>query len=342
MTPEATFAASVLDATQSSLASGVALHLREHGFASGVPFQGLVADLRVRLQYLAEAVALERAGVYLQHVEWLRQAPGPRGLAPDSFAATHAALRAVLGEELPRPALECVEPVLAEEERVLRQPPREAPSALLGPHGERVARLLEHVLAGRRDAALREAMAQIASVGEESFVTDVLVDVQRELGRLWQYGEIHAGDEHLGSRITEEILARLAPPPAPGPDAPRVVIAATAGDLHDIGARMVARRLERLGCELLFLGADMPAADLLDSLRELQPRFLGLSVSLGLHLRGAAAIVAAAKSLSPAVPVLVGGAPFRYVPDLWRVIGADAQAEDAGEAERVARAWLAL
>lgn len=342
MNPAATFAASVLDATQSSLASGVALQLRERGFAPASPFQELVADLRMRLQYLAEAVALERAGVYLQHVEWLRSAYAARGLAPELFPATHAALCAVLREELPLPALGSVEPILAEEGRALERPPCESPSALQGPHGERVARLLEHVLAGKREGAIREALAQAASLGEDAFIADVLVGVQSELGRLWQHGEIHAGEEHLGSRITEEILMRLGPPPAPSAGAPRIVIAATAGDLHDIGARMVARGLERLGCEVLFLGANMPAADLLDSLRELRPGLLGLSVSLGIHLRGAATILAAAHALKPPVPVLVGGAPFRFVPDLWRVIGADAQAADAREAERAARRLLGL
>jgi methanogenic corrinoid protein MtbC1 len=64
---------------------------------------------------------------------------------------------------------------------------------------------------------------------------------------------------------------------------------------------------------------------------------LALSVTLGLHLRGAAAIVASAHALEPRVPVLVGGPAFRFDPALWRTIGADALALDAVSAETIAR-----
>jgi methanogenic corrinoid protein MtbC1 len=91
-----------------------------------------------------------------------------------------------------------------------------------------------------------------------------------------------------------------------------------------------------------FLGANVPRADLEPALRDLEPALLALSVSLGLHLRAAAEMVAAAQRLEPRVPVLVGGAPFRHDPELVRVLGADAHAADARTAEREARALLGL
>lgn len=100
---------------------------------------------------------------------------------------------------------------------------------------------------------------------------------------------------------------------------------------------MVAYRFERSGWEVCFLGSNVPRSDLALSLQELEPKVLALSVTLGLHLRGAAAIVASAHALEPRVPVLVGGPAFHFDPELWRTIGADAVAPDAVTAETIAR-----
>jgi methanogenic corrinoid protein MtbC1 len=344
-----TFAAAVLDSTLAAQASGVALCLRERLGAGA--FQELASDARVRLQYLAEALALGVPGVYLRHVAWLRDTYRMRGLDEELLRATLGCVRDVLREGLPSEAFAAVEPVLAQEERALAEEWREPPSALAGVHGRAVGELLEHVLGRSREAALAFASEQARVLGEEEFVHGVLVGVQSELGRLWQRGEIHVAEEHLGSRLTEDVLARLAPVASSAagradsqrsPDAPRVVVASAAGDLHDIGARIVARQLERGGFDVCFLGANVPRADLEAALRDLEPALLALSVSLGLHLRAAVEMVAAARRLEPRVPVLVGGAPFRHDPELVRVLGADAHADDARAAEREARALLGL
>jgi len=335
------FAASVLDTTLSAQAAGVALRLREslgsQRLAALGTFEEHVADLRVRLQYLAEALALGHPRIYLQHVEWLRGAHLARGLGEGVLQATQACLGSVLREDLPPLAWGPVEPVLAAEAQLLAEPWSEPPNPLDGPRGGEAARLLEVLLDGRRAEALALAEELAGRVGEVEFIEHVLVSVQRELGRLWQRGEIHVGEEHLGSRLTEEILARLAAPGARRPDGKRVVVASTSGDLHEIGARMVAHRFEREGWDVRFLGANVPSADLALSLGELEPHVLALSVTLGLQLRGAGAIIALAHALEPRVPVLLGGPALHFDADLWRTLGADGVARDAVTAEREAR-----
>jgi methanogenic corrinoid protein MtbC1 len=334
------FAAALLDSTLSAQAAGVALCLRERlgapALAALGSFEELSGDARVRLQYLAEALALAHPEIYLQHVDWLRGAYTARGLGDEVLRASHACLRVTLRAGLPAPAFAEIERVLALEEQALAQPWCEPPDALAGPHGTAIARLLEQVLAGQRAAALASAQELTRELGEETFVEHVLVGVQRELGRLWQRGEIHVGEEHLGSRVTEEILARLPALSVPAPNARRVLVASTAGDLHEIGARMVARAFERKGWEVCFLGANVPRLDLAHALQDLAPGLLALSVTLGIHLRGAAAMIASAHALQPRVPVLVGGPTFRRSAELALAIGADALALDAVSAEREA------
>lgn len=345
MSSPSTFAASLLDSTLAAQARGVALCLRERLGASRLAalgtFDELTADTRVRLEYLAEALALGHPTLYLQHADWLRAAYAARGQDEELLRAANACLATVLSEGLPPAAFAQVERLLVAEAHALAAPRREPPGELEGPRAREIARLLEAVLSGKRAAALACALELGNALGEEEFVERVLVGVQRELGRLWQRGEIHVGEEHLGSRLTEDFLARL-PEPQPSVEAGgrRVVLAATSGDLHDIGLRMVARRFAREGWEVCFLGANVPRADLAHALQDLETDVLALSVTLGLHLRSAAAVIAAAHALEPRVPVLVGGPPFALDDGLWRTIGADAVALDALTAERQARALV--
>jgi methanogenic corrinoid protein MtbC1 len=341
MSKPPTFAASLLDTTLSAHTAGLALCLRESPGAKDLAklgtFDELVADLRVRLQYLAEALALGHSSIYLQYVDWLRGAHRTRGLGEEYVRATHACMSTVLRADLPPLAWKAIEPLLAQEAAHLEQPWAEPPGELEGTNGPEAARLLEAILSASRAQALALALAQADRLGEETFVETVLVPLQRELGRLWQRGEIHVGVEHAGSRLTEEILARLAARGANPPNGKRVIVAATSGDLHEIGARMVAYRFERKGWDVRFLGANMPRLDLVESLQEFAPHVLALSVTLGVHLRGAAAIVAQAHALEASIPVLIGGPAMSFDPELWRTVGADALALDAVGAEREAR-----
>jgi methanogenic corrinoid protein MtbC1 len=342
MTQPSAFTAALLDTTLSAHAAGAALCLRERlgprRLGEIGEFEAHTADLRIRLQYLSEALALGHPRIYLQHVEWLRGAHQARGQGDELLRAVHACLGSVLREDLPHEAWSAVEGLLAAEAELLRTPWSEPPGALDGPHAAVAAELLEKILAGQRSEAVARALLLADSMGESEFVEEVLVRVQRELGRLWQRGEIHVGDEHLGSRLTEEILAQLAARARRPAGGQRVVVASTSGDLHEIGARMVAYHLERAGWDVCFLGANVPSADLLQSVRDLGARVLALSVTLGLHLRGAAATIAGAHALEPRVPVLVGGPALRFDSRLWRTLGADALALDGPSAVREVRA----
>ena len=346
MNPAHAFAVTLLESSLSAQAAGVALELREwlgeERCARLGRFEDLTADARMRLRYLVEALALDCAGLYADFLEWQRATHAARGLEPELLARALDGQRRVLAQGLPRAAFATLEPFLAAGEAVLGLPAREAARATDGPHGTRVATILESALTGRRTEFLALARRTVEELGEETFVEDVLVGLLDELGRLWQQGEVHVGEEHLVSRLVEDVLAQLSvwTPSAPALDR-RVLIATPSGDLHELGARMVAARFERRGWEVFQLGANVPCSDLARSARELAPEVVLLSVSQGLFVRSAAEAVAALRAARPELLVLVGGAPFRGHPELAARIGADAMTGTASEAERLARAGRA-
>lgn len=343
MNPAHAFAVTLLESSLSAQAAGVVLELRgalgEEACARLGRFDDLSADARMRLRYLIEAVALECPGLYADFLVWQRGTHAARGLEPRILASALVGQRRVLNQGLPRTAFQTLEPYLAAGEASLAATPAEPVRALEGPHGARVAELLEGAMTGRRAEFLALARRQVEVVGEETFVEELLVGLLEELGRMWQHGEIHVGEEHLVSRLVEDTLAQLA---TWTPRAPllgrRVLIATPSGDLHELGARMVAARFERRGWEVFQLGANVPSADLARSIQELAPEVVLLSVSQGLFVRSAAEAIAAVRAARPEVYVLVGGAPFRGRPELARAIGADAMTVRASEAESLARA----
>jgi methanogenic corrinoid protein MtbC1 len=216
------------------------------------------------------------------------------------------------------------------------------PSALDegGPHADRARRFLLALLEKRRSDARDLVFEAIdAGVPLAELHRDVVGRAQREMGRMWQLGEVHVGEEHLGSRIVEDVLALARERAGRADSSGRCAAACSpAGDLHDIGARMVSDALDAAGWEAVFLGANVPAEDLIRSLADFEVDLLVLSVGLALHVRTCAQTIARVRDeLGAGAPaILVGGPPFELAPELWAAVGADACAESPVDA--VARA----
>lgn len=111
-----------------------------------------------------------------------------------------------------------------------------------------------------------------------------------------------------------------------------------AGDLHEIGVRMVSDFFEMDGWDTFYLGANTPTASLLRTIEERGAEVMAISATMTFHLRAVRELIAALRDSEAGqrVKILVGGYPFNLAPDLWRVVGADAWGRDALESVVVA------
>jgi len=139
------------------------------------------------------------------------------------------------------------------------------------------------------------------------------------------------------------VMAQLFPLVFDGdrPTAGKVVAVCVAGELHEIGARMVADLFEMNGWDTVFLGADVPPASIVDTLVETEADVLAISATLAAnlgHVSGLIEIVRAEPACA-GVRVLVGGAAFDVDPAIWQRVGADGWAQDAERAMALAREW---
>ena len=92
----------------------------------------------------------------------------------------------------------------------------------------------------------------------EHAVDTWLCPALRALGEGWAGGEIDVAGEHMASH---HVLRRLSAAfDAAGSRArgPRVVVGLPAGSRHELGALAFATAVRRLGCDVLYVGADVP------------------------------------------------------------------------------------
>lgn len=125
------------------------------------------------------------------------------------------------------------------------------------------------------DAMLRRAAA---AVGVERFLEEVAGPVLRKVGDEWHAGRLGPAHEHLASSVVEHIISdtllRLQGPLG----APRIVIATPAGERHAIGAASAGALAAAAGWQVVYLGADLPAAEVADAAVSANARLVAISM----------------------------------------------------------------
>ena len=174
---------------------------------------------------------------------------------------------------------------------------------------ERVEAALVHIRALDGTSLDRELRRTIARHGIPVFVQDIVPTLMRRIGEEWQAGHLSIAHEHLASAAVLAIIleAMRAVPEAPG--APRLLVTTPAGERHAVGAALAAAAAALDGWTIIYLGVDVPAADIVAAASASRANAVALSI---VHTDHPAAVVGelyAIRAAMPAnIPLLVGGA----------------------------------
>jgi methylmalonyl-CoA mutase cobalamin-binding domain/chain len=118
------------------------------------------------------------------------------------------------------------------------------------------------------------------------------------------------------------------------------VIGTVQGDLHDIGKNLVGMMMEGAGFEVIDLGVDVKAEDLVEAVKEHKPDIVALSAllttTMGSMRKSIEMLVDA--GFKNEVKVMVGGAPVTQ--DFADEIGADGFRSDASQAANLAKSFV--
>jgi MerR family transcriptional regulator, light-induced transcriptional regulator len=169
----------------------------------------------------------------------------------------------------------------------------------------------------------------------EDLYLEVLQPVQREIGRLWQTNEITVAQEHYCTAVTQLVMSQLYSYVFTKKRiGHRMVMTCIGGELHEVGARMVADFFEIRGWDTYFMGANTPAESVISAIVENEAELIGVSTTINYGVTAARDLIEKIKSNEALsnVSVLVGGRPFLLSDSLWQATGADGFAPDAREA----------
>ena len=162
--------------------------------------------------------------------------------------------------------------------------------------------------------AIRQALA-VYPVEEVciALITEALDDV----GRRWEEGLLGVTCEHFATGILRaqlESLFRSAPAPVEGPLA---LVGCAPGEMHEMGALIVALFLRRGGVRVAYLGQSVEPNDLLAMIDNVHPACVALSAASRVSAETLALLGARiAETRKPAPFFCFGGRAFAVSPEL--------------------------
>src|SRR3954452_19532253 len=159
-------------------------------------------------------------------------------------------------------------------------------TSLTDTYGVYVDALLRHDEAGAR-SVIEQALAAGADV--RSIYVEVLQPALYEIGDRWAAGRLSVAAEHHASSITARVIAQLGERMRVEPrDGRLAVVTCSPGELHELGALMIADFLEAEAWEVLRLGASLPVDALTELVEQERPDLVALSTAMPERLEGAA------------------------------------------------------
>lgn len=170
----------------------------------------------------------------------------------------------------------------------------------------------------------------LKAVEEGTDIKDIYIHVfessQHEIGRLWQNNKITVAQEHFCTAATQMIMSQLYPYIfRTDKIGRRLVAACAAGEMHEMGVRMVADIFEMEGWDTYYLGANTPNDSILQTIIELKPDIVALSASIHYNLGAVKDLIKLIRNTPDRsnIKIMVGGRPFLLAPELWEKVGAD-------------------
>lgn len=186
------------------------------------------------------------------------------------------------------------------------------------------------------EAAERVIISALTVYSVEELCAGLLEPVMIEIGERWAQGDMLVTVEHFASAIVRSQLGNLLRTSPRHETGPLVLVGCAPQEHHEIGLLMVALFMRRQGWRVVYLGQNVPAAHLMESVRELRPALVCLSCSVAESLGGMVEVSRQIASLpSEQRPLFsFGGQIFKLHPELTEKLPGYYLGSDAADALR--------
>jgi methanogenic corrinoid protein MtbC1 len=288
--------------------------------------QFCTADVCFHVEFLAGAIEADSPQAFADYARWTARMLGARGIDAhtleenlDQFEKHIAAV--LLPEEhdavltfLTQGREACTGP-----EQTSDQQPSDKRMGLTR------QLFLSAILGGQRHAALKvinEALRDGHS--HVDIYVEVFAESLHRVGELWEMNKITVAQEHIATSITQYAIATVYPSLVPAAiHRGNMVVSGVSGELHQIGANLVADSMEANGWAVRFLGTNLPHSSVLSTVKEISADVLCISTTLVANLPSVVELVRAVRSkLGERAPkIVLGGAAYRLAPQFASEIG---------------------
>jgi methanogenic corrinoid protein MtbC1 len=153
----------------------------------------------------------------------------------------------------------------------------------------------------------RKLNGAVAVIPFEEAVQRILLPLQRRIGEQWHEGRLGTAIEHYVTKLIQQKLFSVMNQLPVNEFGPRVLIACPEGETHEIGAQAVAYTAATRGCQVYYLGPNLPSSDLVAFCEKIRPDLVLLSLT---EAKPEAAMLQQLKDLEQLAtrwPVAVGG-----------------------------------
>jgi len=185
---------------------------------------------------------------------------------------------------------------------------------------------------------LEEILGRAAvAFGPHGLLEKVVSPLAQKIGDSWRDGNLTAAQEHFASAAIRDFLVRNSKPYALNGIAPTIVVGTPAGQLHELGAVMVAAAANDMGWRVVYLGTSLPAVEIAGAAIQHQARAVALSLvfpgddsnlpqeleTLRKHLPAEVSIIAGGKAADSYAAALekIQALKVEELRDLYQILG---------------------
>jgi methanogenic corrinoid protein MtbC1 len=112
-----------------------------------------------------------------------------------------------------------------------------------------------------------------------ALLRDLIVPLFREIGKLWHSGSLKIVNEHMTTTVTRNFLLNMLRSTQISDPAPRIVVATTVGQWHDVGALTVALTAAENGWHPFYYGPNLPAEEIAACVKQSGARAVAVSIT---------------------------------------------------------------
>jgi MerR family transcriptional regulator, light-induced transcriptional regulator len=115
-------------------------------------------------------------------------------------------------------------------------------------------------------------------IGQARVLEQVIMPLMEKLGSMWKDGNIRIAHEHMATAVIRNHVGALLASMRYPANAPSIVVATTAGQLHEVGALIVAVAAALEGWRPVYLGPNLPADEIAGAVQKSNAHAVALSL----------------------------------------------------------------